>query len=361
MTASLSEPFLELFADLRAAGMQLAPDQYDLLRCALDRGFGLSGWDNLRRVCKRLWVKPCASCSEDIFDRVFDRYRERYRGVFDDPAPASDLSEPPPARFELPRIPPRRFPSSDAPEPAERKSPIAAAADRLRPSAQAIRPPQLPLPVDAYAIAWKQLQSAPVPAATATELDLRATIAAIVRTGFFSEVKLRPRRVRRADLLLLLDTRDAMVPFQPAVAPLLDAIAQGYIKPARAYTFQSYPTDLLHPLGGGEPETVARVLSQSSHSATLVAIASDAGAGTRVYDPEVALGWAEFLEQLTPCARDLVWLNPLPPDRWPRTTASAIARSLAGRMVSLAELPQATHRDYSTEYLHLWSLAPNRI
>ncbi|MGB7313480.1 MAG: hypothetical protein WA939_11135 [Nodosilinea sp.] len=39
-----------------------------------------------------------------------------------------------------------------------------------------------------------------------------------------------------------------------------------------------------------------------------------------------------FLTRLSPCVRSLLWLNPLPPHRWPGTLAAEVAYWLDGRM-----------------------------
>jgi uncharacterized protein len=41
----------------------------------------------------------------------------------------------------------------------------------------------------------------------------------------------------------------------------------------------------------------------------------------------------KFLARLVPCVREVIWLNPLPLERWAGTTAEAIQGLLSGRMV----------------------------
>jgi hypothetical protein len=64
---STSTPFLALFHHLRAAGMMLTPEQYDLLRQAIAYGYGIGTWDDLRRLCRLLWVKPSPNYDAEIF------------------------------------------------------------------------------------------------------------------------------------------------------------------------------------------------------------------------------------------------------------------------------------------------------
>jgi uncharacterized protein len=59
-----------------------------------------------------------------------------------------------------------------------------------------------------------------------------------------------------------------------------------------------------------------------------------------------------------PCIRQLIWLNPLPQERWVATTAEAIAQALDGKMIPLdAASLQAAARERSLDStIKLWSL-----
>ena len=64
-------PLLELFYQLREAGLPLGAEEYQLALRSLQSGFGLSDRAALKRVCRTLWVK-----SEEqgwIFEGCFDR------------------------------------------------------------------------------------------------------------------------------------------------------------------------------------------------------------------------------------------------------------------------------------------------
>lgn len=59
-------PLLDLFVQLREAGLPLGVGEYNLLLRALPAGFGLSDRDALARLCGNLWVKS------DEQQRLFD-------------------------------------------------------------------------------------------------------------------------------------------------------------------------------------------------------------------------------------------------------------------------------------------------
>ncbi|HNP74138.1 MAG TPA: hypothetical protein PKK15_23670, partial [Kouleothrix sp.] len=64
-------PLLELFAELRRAGMQLGVDEYMLALRALRGGFGLDGRESLRRMCHTLWANT--PDEQRLLDYHFDR------------------------------------------------------------------------------------------------------------------------------------------------------------------------------------------------------------------------------------------------------------------------------------------------
>lgn len=74
----LDSLLLDLFQELRKAGMALTLEQYELLRQAVTQGYGLGGWQDIKRVCRLLWVKPSADYDANIFDRTFEHYIKQH-------------------------------------------------------------------------------------------------------------------------------------------------------------------------------------------------------------------------------------------------------------------------------------------
>jgi uncharacterized protein len=127
LLAKLSEqlPFLDLFEQLRSAGMQLTMEHYDLLQRSLWRGHGSGSWADLQRVCGILWVKPSANYDRTLFDREFEQYRRQCQ----DEVPKQVLPEKVvPVEKEqsdrpvLPEVPPRLMPERQKSSPI--KAPI---------------------------------------------------------------------------------------------------------------------------------------------------------------------------------------------------------------------------------------------
>ncbi len=353
-----SAPFLDLFLRLRAAGMPLSPEQYDLLRQSLDQGIGLGGWDDLQRICRCLWLKqPPHSPEAKTFDRVFNEYRQqslptpsrRDEQPFVPPPPQP---QPPPIPQPTPwppPIPPRKkTPDSQAqPDPkAHEKAPVAVRAE-AKPEAMSnlhpfrLEPRDLPVSLEQVQMSWRMLRR-PVAEGPARELDLEATLRRIGSEGLFGDVVLRPVRRRRAELLLLVDEAGAMVPFRPALGPLRRAMQERRVSPGVEYRFTAYPEEYVYdPQNRGQALPLRQVVSRLHEKRTVVMIWSDGGAATRRYSEERVRQTIAFLGRLLPCVRQVIWLNPLPRERWAESSAAAIDQYLAatptGQMIPFSE------------------------
>jgi uncharacterized protein len=364
-------PFLDLFHHLRQAGMPLAPDQYDLLRQALDRGYGLNGWDDLRRLCRLLWVKPCPNYDAEVFDQAFDRYVRQLHSQWQRELDISALSDQDQAQEtgrdrlpSVPRVPPRwqTEPQAEkAQSPEATEVPIALKTPPpeyppIQESQFQLMPTRMPVPMEMVRSSWKTLRQS-VREGQDYELDVEGTIDRINQNGLFSEVVLRPCLVQRAELLVLIDDSDAMIPFNPVLQPFITAVTENRISPSQLYRFTVFPEGSLyqwHQATTAVP--LAPLLSRLHRSRTVVWIISDGGAATAMYNAERLHGIVEFLTQLAPCVRELLWFNPLPPDRWQLTTAAAIAQILDGRMLTLDpfSLQQAARQPLTSPVLNLW-------
>lgn len=356
--SSLEFPFLDLFQTLQDEGMKLSPEQYDLLRQALRQGFGLENWDgknwdDLRQVCRILWVKPCDRYDGELFDQVFDQYvtdkRRAIRALQREAEQTRELPPSPPPKTpsrQWPRVPPGKLPAVDESSPSEQQVPVATVNLGLEglpevddASKFTLTPSQLPLPRRAVLDSW-QLLRRPLREGLRNELDMAATIRRISQAGYFSDVVMRPVKNKRVDLLILVDDGNVMLPYRPALAPLVEAITTRQITPATLYRFTTYPQRYVYAWKQRtQVVPIARLLSQMHRRRTVVLIWSDAGA-TQISPTEAHRnGLKSFLTQLSPCVRSLIWLNPLPPERWPGTLAAEVAYWLDGRMIHLS-VPQ---------------------
>ena len=368
---TLDLPFLDLFELLQEKGMTLSPEQYELLRQALDKGFGLENWDqnwdDLRDICRVLWVKPSPNYDASIFERVFSEYvQQKQREIRALKARDAGHSSPPkpitPER-QLPKVPPRRMPVSQLENP-QVEAPVAvktgvAALPEVNEAGLHLTPTVLPLSPRTVLDSWRFLRR-PMHQGLEYELDLEATIACITQQGYFSDVVMRPVLSKKAELLLLVDDSNGMLPFAPVLKPFVDAIKECRVAPAQIYRFTTYPDDYLydwqHP---SQAILLSSVLSRMHPRRTIVMIWSEAGATSRTIDDGHRNGLLKFLARLSPCLRSLIWLNPLPAERWAGTLAQDLARRLDGRMIDVnaVQLLYLAKQPASIERFHLRALA----
>jgi uncharacterized protein len=345
VTTEIDVWVLDLFQEMLHSNMLLTLEQYNLVRQAISQGFGLGGWDDLEGVCRLIWVKPDPLEDATRFEQAFERFRQRHEKVWfvldDEKVELQPEEEPSEAKSVLPRIPPRVI---SIPEHSlEKKVPVAAKTMDIPRSNQGkkegfkLRPTQLPLSLREIRNGWKMLCKT-TRTGTLEELDLEATLHRFEQDGFWADVVLRPAMTRKMELLLLVDEHTTMIPYRLALEPILKAFAQNKIGRSRIYRFSIYPSDPLFDWKhSARSAPISHILSQCHQNRTIALIWSDAGAASRTYDKDRVEGTVEFLSRLQSCVRQVIWLNPLPAERWLRTSAHAIALALDGQMVTIQQ------------------------
>lgn len=369
----LDSLLLDLFQELRKAGMALTLEQYELLQKAVASGYGLGGWQDIKRVCRLLWVKPCDNYDASIFNRIFDSYIQQHhiKMLVETETKPSKNTSAIKISPNLPQIPPRKkgTPSTQPKDEikGEVQVPVAVKTSSISPSFENTRnnfylnPKDFPIQLQDVQVAWRLLRKA-VQIGWDYELDIEATLDRIEREGIFSEVVMRPVRIRRTELLLLIDDSPAMIPFFPALQPFIQAIKEARITPARIYRFTSYPDEYLyhwhHP---AKAEPLTNLLPKLHRNRTVALILSDAGAATATYSQERIQGISKFLTALSPCIRQLIWLNPLPFQRWEQTSAWTINGVLNGKMLTYepASLRTATRENPQESMIQTWQIYPH--
>ena len=346
---------LDLFQKLRTAGMLLTLDQYNLLQKAVDKGYGLSGWEDLERLCRLLWVKPCPNYDVDVFDKVFNEFRHQHlpkTPVETKPEPrektpptSTDSPAPPEERSSnLLEVPPRKWELQPTQESGKIKTPSAIEGsstsqefNKYNKQDFVFTPTDFPIKLRDIQSIWRLLKK-PVRVGRDLELDIEATVERIGQEGFFADVVMRPVMTRKAELLLLIDDSSAMIPFFPAFEPFIRAIEEHRITPARIYRFTSYPDEDRQYLYEWKRPTRAHllieILPKLHRNRTITLILSDAGAAKTTYDDNQIQGTLKFLNALSPCIRKLIWLNPLPSEYWKYTSAWGIHGILNGEMLT---------------------------
>jgi len=339
-------PLLELFTRLRQAGLPLGVDEYHLVLRALQIGFGIPDRAALARLCRTLWVKS----ADDA--RLFDYYFEQVMAqpiTSEAPVqPSTQLSRTP---STAPTAPPDSLPSEKAATAPTTASEVALNGEDEIQVAKAVMhnissdgeapynsqddDDQLGhlIQTDEYFPVtrremkqhWRYLRR-PIREGSPAELDVEATVNRIGRQGMLLDFVLVPRRINRAELLLLIDQGGSMVPFHTLSRRLAEtALRGGRLGRAGIYYFHNCPMEYLycdsHHL---EAVQIQNILDQLYRDRTGVLILSDAGAARGGYSPERVKLTVQFLDGLKRQLRYIAWLNPMRPSRWLGTTAEEI-------------------------------------
>lgn len=152
-------------------------------------------------------------------------------------------------------------------------------------------------------------------------VDLEATVDKVSRQGFLESLEYRYGEKWTTDLIVLIDRGESMLAFEPFSEDLISVIDEDYDINETIYFFKSAPyqqvfSDRLFHLG-----TSIRSLSEAS--AQPVLIVSDAGAATGQVNEELVEDTVDFLARMR--KHRVAWLNPMPRDRWRKTSAEYIA------------------------------------
>ncbi|MEH1826584.1 MAG: hypothetical protein V7L22_14650 [Nostoc sp.] len=174
---------------------------------------------------------------------------------------------------------------------------------------------------------WRYLRC-PVREGQRTELDIETTVKQIGHQGLLLEPVLLPRRVNRAELLLLIDQDGSMIPFHEMSYRLATTSWRGgRLGKSGIYYFHNCPIEhLYHDRNYQEAELVSDIITHSSSNRTAILIYSDAGAARGSYSEERYELTKKFLAHLKQKVRYIAWLNPMPKKRWLGTTSGEIAR-----------------------------------
>ncbi|KDR59057.1 MULTISPECIES: hypothetical protein [Limnospira] len=360
-------PLRELFDKLRQAGWVLGIDEYELLLEALMKGFGIEDEAALKRLCKTLWVKSV----ED--EKNFNSYFEVMSKSLENPLvtveqptaqqppiptaqpqvkqvkttptlPRNDervspdkLPPPEPRRDQPPQ--PQTQPSSEAEksEPAESEFMPQEVAVEIDDEVQLLKTitseqfllysDYLPLTKRKMKQTWRYLRR-PIREGPLVELDVTATIEKIIRDGFFLEPVLVPQRRNRVELVLLLDVDGSMVAFHPLGDRLKETATRGgKLGASRVYYFHNCPVDYVYGKPGySEAVRVEEMLRGLSPNRACLLIFSDAGAARGGYSEDRLQLTERFLGQCQQHLRYLVWVNPVPRERWAKSTAGEIGK-----------------------------------
>lgn len=355
-----NHPLYQLFTRLRLAGLPLGITDYEVVVRAVQGGLDQGDRETLAKLCRALWLKS----RDPAYGRLFDHHFESLIPTTFGQKQSSQTE--PVARVNIDRpeaekrkegeetavIPPDEVeldPLEDeiAPQPIDpayqtvsRMEAMSAYKDEALVAESTRRQLQIVsefylnftadyLPVTSRQMKqnWRYLRRAER-SGPLVELDIEATVDKIARDGYLADPVLRPRRVNRAQLVLLIDQDGSMTPFHALGRRLqLSAREGGRLGAADAYYFHDSPGDYLYL----DPyyQTFVKVPDLLAHlhpMHTSVLIFSDGGAARGRFDQARIDQTEVFLQKLQHAVRHIAWLNPMPQTRWQGSSSGPIAR-----------------------------------
>lgn len=339
----------KLFQQLRRRGFQLGIDDYLALRDAVWAGFGLLSRDDLRDVCCLLWAK--SPREREILTALFERLELPVWNILQQGAgqdTQQDTSSDTPVETKTEVAPTSHIQGALPPISLDEKE---------LPKRSFVLAPLLPLTHREIAQAWRRLRRL-IHQGPLTEIDVEATVAQRSRSGVTTPIVLKPRLRNISRLLLLVDRQGSMAPFHRLCEELSMATWRtGKLEHVACYYFHNLPVESaneevleavagsffprldsilaqIEPASGGyvytdpgffSPQPLEEVLHAHATDAAVV-IVSDAGAARGYYNTSRLLDTIAFLKTLRTYTSYVVWLNPLPDERWKKSTAEQIAR-----------------------------------
>lgn len=224
-------PLFDLFLYLRdTEEFTLTLDQYHVLLSALDHGFGLSSREDFKNICFMLWVK--AKPDSEIAKK-FSPYFDAYFAKIDAENQKIQESE-------------KSEPEKSEPVPSFLQSPIALQGGLLPKNKFNINA-KFTLALTDFPMTERKIQRSfsylrlPVRQGNLTEVDIDATVDKIGEDGFLITPVMIPRRINRAEVLLLVDVSNSMIPFFLVSQLLVSNLQGSKLGKAEVYYFRNCP------------------------------------------------------------------------------------------------------------------------
>jgi uncharacterized protein with von Willebrand factor type A (vWA) domain len=158
------------------------------------------------------------------------------------------------------------------------------------------------------------------------DLDLDATIDRVARERYYTGPVFRRSLCLRTRLLLLVDRRGSMGPFHHLTNDLVETatLTRAFAKLEIRYFHNLFSDYLYHDPFLNNAQKVEALL-RDLDARTKILIVSDAGAARGHFNPDRIVATIKLIVRLRKARRQLIWLNPMPSDRWEDTSAEAIS------------------------------------
>ncbi|HEV8366611.1 MAG TPA: VWA domain-containing protein [Pyrinomonadaceae bacterium] len=338
-----------LFLHLVRSGFPLGIRDYQDALSALRGGFGTGSRENLLWLCHTLWARTNEESRQ--LDLLFRRFPfpsdEQVRKIAGEsikqpeveqlPKPATTGQPLPPTQPTKTPIQDRRSVPSAEIVSRNREEGMGLPRARVEPNYEEMfilaRRPNVSL--RALTIIWRRFRAARREGPR-VELDLDATIDQQCCMGILESPVLVPARRNQAKLVLLMDVSNSMLPWQDFQRMIVESLQTSHLGQAAVYYFHNVPADVFYRRDTlTRPIPIEKVLKECSSSTLLVF--SDAGAVRGFNRRQRVQESADFLAQVWRHWQPIVWMNPMPADRWKNSSAEKISQLSYASMLHLNE------------------------
>ncbi len=334
----------------RSTGHQaLGFDSYLTLMEALQKGIGFNSAEQLLQLCTLIWRKPHHDEAE--FDEVLKKAMLAFRQnvaleVEQDQKETKEKKTVPDqqtAEGEAPKTNEETTPApKEKPEPAgQPQETVIISFEKARPDADenttrisereldtVIHQRNFWLRGNYFEFSSRRLQQglralrSEVDSLTKKEINLPATIEATAKKGYFQELSWQKAKEWRSDLVVLIDNGPSMMAFQPMIDELIEVLRKDTDqRELNIFYFDRAPAK--HVFKDQEHLQGIELAFFAKKYKSPILILSDGGAAQGGLDRDRLQHTTQLLKILK--KHRVAWLNPMPRQRWKRTTADYIS------------------------------------
>ncbi|MGD1890825.1 MAG: hypothetical protein ACFB15_09550 [Cyclobacteriaceae bacterium] len=166
------------------------------------------------------------------------------------------------------------------------------------------------------------------------EIDIEESVQGFAQHGSVAIPVFKRRRRVVNEVLLLIDHGGSMLAFSKLAKTLVEALKDTFNIDKQKnedrlleYYFYNVPQEYCYlNMTHTEYEKTSKLLGRLKANYSSVIIISDAGAARGGNSNGRFIATIKFLIQLKKAVSNIVWLNPIPKERWKQTTANRVAR-----------------------------------
>ena len=172
------------------------------------------------------------------------------------------------------------------------------------------------------------------PSLSANEIDIEASIEKFAQVGTISKPVFKRRERITNNVLLLIDSKGSMLAFEKLISVFSEALKDSFKahkvgnknKVAQYYFYNVVHDFCYKNTAHSQYEKTAKIINRLNPKYSNIIIISDAGAARGGNSDGRFKETLQFVFKFKRVAHKMVWLNPLPEERWKGTTAERIAR-----------------------------------